>query len=90
MAVLLTLGTFAGSLLGLRFKPLVLCPAVIVAATGMAGVSIAHGNPMGSIAFHIGLVAVALQMEYVGGCIFRLPLPATERPHRPRSAPLGY
>jgi hypothetical protein len=90
MAVLLILGTFTGILLGLRFKALVLCPAILVAATGMAGAEIAHGNPMWSIAFHIGLVAVALQIGYVGGSIIRLPLLAIGRAHHHRSAPLGY
>jgi hypothetical protein len=106
VAVLLIIGTSAGILLGLRFKTLVLCPAIIVAAIAMAGIGIASGNPIRSIAFDIGLVAVALQTGYAVGCIIRLPLlatvrprhlssaplplPVTGRPHHPSSAPLEY
>lgn len=90
MAVLLTFGAIAGILLGLRFQALVLCPAIIVAAIAVAGIGIAAANPIRSIALDIGLVAVALQMGYFGGCVFRPPLPAMGRPHHHRSAPLGY
>jgi len=88
MAVLLTICTIAGILLGLRFKALVLCPAIIVAAIAMAGIGIAAGNPIKLIALDIGLVAMALQMGYVGGCIIRLSLPAIGFAHHHRSSPL--
>jgi len=90
MTVLLTLSTTAGILLGLRFKALVLCPVIIVAAIAMAGIGTVTGSSLGAIILHMCLVIVALQMGYVGGCILRHPLPLTERSHYQRSAPLGY
>ena len=86
--VLLTIG--AGMLLGLRFKALVLCPAIIAAAIATAGIGIVAGNPIVSIALDAALVAMALQVGYIGGCIIRLPLQATGFPHHHRSSPLGY
>jgi hypothetical protein len=91
MAALLTVGVIAGMLLGLRFKALALCPALIVVAFATAATGIATGHHIGSVVLDIGLVTTALQIGYFGGCIIRIPVPATglfRRHHR--SSPLGY
>jgi hypothetical protein len=92
MAVILTLGTVLvlGVLLGLRFKASVLWPAMVVTAIATVGIGIDAGYAIRVIASEMGLIAVALQMGYFGGCIARLSLPASQRTPRPRPAVQGY
>jgi hypothetical protein len=89
MAALFTLAIIAGTLLGLRFKAFVLCPAIMLAAIAMAAISTGARHSIGSIAVDVGLVVMALQTGYVGGCIIRLSRLA-KLPLDHRSSPLKY
>jgi len=85
MEVFLIVGTLAGIALGLRFKVLVLVPAILFATV----IIIASGHELKVIAFTVFGTAVVLQIAYVVGCMLRLTtgayLPARRRAHFPRA-----
>jgi hypothetical protein len=60
-----------GAALGLRFKVLILLPAIGLAAVGIAGVGIAHGDGVGTVMLTVAIVATALQMGYFFGLVMR-------------------
>lgn len=67
MAVFFTVGAVAGILLGLRFKVLVLVPAISIATVSI--VLSGHGLRV-IIPTVVGTVAL-LQFGYIGGCFLR-------------------
>jgi hypothetical protein len=89
MPELFTLAIITGTFLGLRFKAFVLCPAIVLAAIAMIGISIGARHSIGSIALDVVLVVMALQTGYVAGCIIRLSQLAT-LPQDNKSSPLRY
>jgi hypothetical protein len=70
MAAFLVTGAIVGVLLGLRFKVLVLLPAILVATV----VIILSGSSQKLSVILLTLVGtvVALQMGYIGGSLLRL------------------
>ena len=83
MEVFAVIGALAGITLGLRFKVLVLVPAILFAAV----IIIASGHELKVIALTVFGTAVALQIGYVVGCRLRVItgayLPARRRVHFP-------
>jgi hypothetical protein len=72
----MTLTTFGivfliGAALSLRFKVLILPPAIGLTVVGTAGVGIAHGDRIGTVILTIALVAVAMQIGYLFGLVAR-------------------
>ena len=60
-----------GATLSVRFKVLILFPAIGLAAVGTAAVGMAYGDPIGAVIVTIALVAAALQIGYLSGLITR-------------------
>ncbi len=60
-----------GGALGLRFKVLILLPAIGVAAVGVGAVGIAHGHGIGNVMWTIIWVGTALQAGYLVGLAMR-------------------
>ena len=69
MAIFLITGAIAGIILGLRFKVLVLVPAVLL-ATVIIIVS-GSGDRLSVIVLTVVGTAVSLQIGYIVGCILR-------------------
>jgi hypothetical protein len=86
MEVFTVIGALAGITLGLRFKVLVLVPAILFATV----IIIARGHELHElkvIALTVFGTAVALQIGYIVGCMLRVItrayLPARRRVHFP-------
>ena len=77
MEVFTVIGALAGITLGLRFKVLVLVPAILFATV----IIIASGHELKVIALTVFGTAVALQVGYVVGAY----LPARRRVHFPQA-----
>jgi hypothetical protein len=58
-----------GTLLGLRFKVLILVPTILVGSTATLGIGIAYHHSLASILFATTVKATALQLGYLGGTI---------------------
>ena len=58
-----------GATLSLRFKFLILLPAIGLAVIGTGSVGIAHGDSVGAVMLTIALTATALQVGYVFGLV---------------------
>jgi len=69
MAIFLITGAIAGIILGLRFRVLVLVPAILL-ATVIIIVS-GSGDRLSVIVLTVVGTAVSLQIGYIVGCIFR-------------------
>jgi hypothetical protein len=72
----MTLTTFGivflvGATLTVRFKVLILLPAIGLAVVGTAVVGIAHGDRVGAVVLTIALTAAALQIGYAFGLVTR-------------------
>jgi hypothetical protein len=60
-----------GATLSVRFKVLILFPAIGLAVLGTAVVGIAHGDSVGAVTMTVALTAAALQVGYVFGLVTR-------------------
>jgi hypothetical protein len=58
-----------GVVLGLRFKVLILVPAIFVVTGYVVGVGIAHGDRAATLILMVALVATALQCGYLFGVL---------------------
>lgn len=67
MVVFLTVGTFAGIVLGLRFNVFVLVPAITIAIAAIALSDLARHQNIGVIAVTAFATMVLLQIGYLGG-----------------------
>jgi hypothetical protein len=63
-----------GTALGMRFKVLILLPALLVALAGTIGVGSAGGNSLFAIAIAAAIASCCLQLGYVGGAVMRFGL----------------
>ena len=81
---LTTFGIFCliGATLSVRFKVLILFPAIGLATVGTAAVGIAHGDSVGAVMLTIALVAVALQIGYLFGVVMRAVIASLGVPER--------
>ncbi len=64
----------AGAALGLRFKVMILVPALILAALLAAIVGLTRGDQFWSIAAAMILLGTAIQVGYLAGLLFRAKL----------------
>jgi hypothetical protein len=83
----MTLTTFGivflvGATLSLRFKFLILLPAIGLAVVGTAAVGIANGDSVGAVVLTIALTAAALQIGYVFGLVTRAVIASLGAPDR--------
>jgi hypothetical protein len=60
-----------GATLGVRFKILILFPAICLAVVSTAVVGIAHGDSVGAVMLTTALVTTALQIGYLFGLVTR-------------------
>ncbi len=67
MILLVIISLLAGALLGLRFKVLILVPAIIFTFISTLGLGIGHGDGIWSILLAIVFAVTAVQMGYLGG-----------------------
>jgi hypothetical protein len=72
MLSFIILSTLTGAVLGLRFKVLILVPAIVLVAAVTLGVGITHGDGLGSLLLAMLLAITGLQMGYFGGTVTRL------------------
>ena len=71
-----------GATLSLRFKFLILLPAIGLAVVGTAGVRIAHGDGVGAVMLTIASTAAALQVGYLFGLVTRAVIASLGAPKR--------
>jgi hypothetical protein len=67
MMMLAVITLLTGVLLGMRFKCLVLVPAVALATVAVVAGGVAHDEAAGAIALATLIAAVGLQVGYLGG-----------------------
>ena len=72
----MTLTTFGivflvGATFSVRFKVLILLPAIGLAVVGIAVPGIAHGDSVGAVMLTTALVATAVQIGYLFGVVTR-------------------
>ena len=70
MAAFLVIGAIIGMLLGLRFRVLVLVPAILLATVVI--IFSASGHKLNTIVLTLIGTAVSLQLGYITGSILRL------------------
>ena len=58
-----------GAMLGLRFKILVLAPAIVLSAASNLGIAIAHNSGAWSALLAMVLAIITLQVGYLGGTV---------------------
>ena len=71
-----------GATLSVRFKVLILFPAIGLAVVGTAVVGIQHGDHVGGVLLTIALVAAALQIGYLFGVVMRAVIASLGVPER--------
>ncbi len=74
MALELVTIFLAGAALGLRFKVMILVPALILTALFAAIVELTRGDQFWSIAVAMILLVTAIQVGYLAGLLFRAKL----------------
>jgi hypothetical protein len=81
---LTTIGNFflIGAALSVRFKFLILLPAIGFAMVGTAAVGIAHGDSIGTVMLMIAFSAVAFQVGYLFGLVPRAVIASLGVPER--------
>ena len=81
---LTTIGIFflIGAALSVRFKFLILFPAIGLAVAGTAVVGIQHGDHVGAVMLTIALVAAPLQIGYLFGLVMRAVIASLGVPER--------
>jgi len=88
--MLLVVIMLAGALLGLRFKVLVLVPAIIIGSAATFWYGIAHQDSLWCTSLMTALAITVLQLGYLGGAIISgkssRPLPDARQSTRTRSA----
>ena len=71
MTMLSMTAMLIGALLGLRFKVLILVPAIIIGSAATLGIGMAHSNSLWFTLLAMVLAITALQMGYLGGAVIR-------------------
>lgn len=71
MTMLAMTAMLIGAVLGLRFKVLVLFPAIFIGSAAALGIGMAHNNGLWSVLLSMILAISALQMGYLGGAVIR-------------------
>jgi hypothetical protein len=71
-----TATTLIGTLLGLRFKVLILVPAIALCSPVTLAIGLAHNDSVWFILFDTVLAATTLQVGYLTGAIIRFAITA--------------
>jgi hypothetical protein len=71
MTVLAILAMLSGVVLGLRFRVLVLLPAICVLTLVTLGAGIANSSSAGNLLLAVVVAVAALQIGYLGGAVIR-------------------
>jgi hypothetical protein len=81
---LTTFGIFCliGATLSVRFKFLILFPAIGLATVGTAVAGLAHGDSIGAVMLTIAFTAVAFQVGYLFGLVPRAVIASLGVPER--------
>jgi hypothetical protein len=69
LTMLATTAILIGALLGLRFKVLILVPAIVFSSAATLGIGMAHSSSVWLVAFAMVLAITALQMGYLAGAV---------------------
>jgi hypothetical protein len=64
-------GTLVGALLGLRFRVMIIVPAIFIAAAIVTASGTARGDGAAAIAVAVIVVAASLQVGYFAGAVLR-------------------
>ncbi len=89
MTTVAILSVFAGMLVGIRFKMLVIMPVIAAAMLAAAAVTIAQGDPILSVLAAAALSAIGTQVGYLCGSFVPFVKEAPEAaPARTAAAPL--
>ena len=79
MLPLLILSTLIGAVLGLRFRVMILVPAMILVAAASFGLSTANSDGPSSLLLNIAIATTALQVGYFGCSVIRFVIAGTRR-----------
>jgi hypothetical protein len=60
-----------GAVLGLRFKVLILAPAIVFGSAATLGIGMAHSHSIWFVSLAIVLAITALQLGYLAGAVIR-------------------
>jgi hypothetical protein len=71
MLIIMTIGVLAGTVLGLRFKALILVPTIGLALTMVAFSGLVRGESVWRLIVTMTLVAAFLQLGYMAGIVLR-------------------
>jgi hypothetical protein len=92
MTTIAILGGLLGAVFGLRFKVLILVPAILLGMIVVTATGLTRGDGTLAILLAAALVATALQLGYLGGIFTRFVMAASRAPrsraiwnHRPIS-----
>jgi hypothetical protein len=77
-----TIFLLIGAALGLRFRFLILIPAIYLTIICIAGGGIAHADRIGTVILSIVLVSTALQIGYLFGVVTRGAIASLRVPER--------
>ena len=67
--IIIGIGAIAGIMLGLRFKILILVPAILLATAAITVTGIVSGYEAKPVALTVFGTATSLQIGYIAGCI---------------------
>jgi hypothetical protein len=86
MVMIALCSSLIGAVLGTRFKVLILFPAIMVGLASVAAIATLRGSPLSTAIGAAMIVAIFLQLGYLGGLGTRLCLALARRPS-PRPLP---
>jgi hypothetical protein len=84
MALEIAIILLAGAALGLRFKVMILIPALTLTVLFAVIVGVSRGDPFWSIAVATILLGTAIQVGYLVGILFRAKIAWVDRHHLKR------
>jgi hypothetical protein len=84
MVILMVIGILVGTVLGLRFKVLVLVPVSCVALPIVVVDGIARGDELWRLALAVIVIATSLQLGYILGNVVRFVIGAARGPNHGR------
>jgi hypothetical protein len=85
MAVLSTISFVVGVVLGLKFKVLILVPAIGFAAAIISAGGVANGESIWHLTLAVAVAAISVQVGYLGGTVLRHILDAARARLRSRA-----
>ena len=83
MLMLVLASMLVGAVLGLRFRILVLVPALLLMLALVVAGGLAHGDDVWSILLALMLGGISIQLGYLGGTAIRFTVAAARAPRLP-------